>query len=156
MSIYKKTLTNIGNNYRKIKSNEIEYSKEFQKFIQEIIKEHYNVTLNNDSNMNYLWYMYYEGSKKNTYRPFIFMTELQLLKETGYIENEQILNLTEMFQSEDKDNFYIAYLSLKELRNQRLKSHGLFTKKNKKYNDLSKNYSLKLLNPTVFKNSIAT
>lgn len=151
MSIFKKTLTN-----RKIKSNEFEYSKKFQKFIQEIIKEHYDVTLNNDSNMNYLWYMYYEGSKKNKYRPFIFMAELQLLKESGYIENEQIVNLIEMFQSEDKDNFYIAYLSLKELRNQRLKGHGIFTKENKKYNDLYKNYSFKLLNPTVFKNSIAS
>ena len=93
--------------------------------------------------LNYLWYMYYKGVKAGTYRPFIFMAEMHLLKEMGYMTIEDIQNINNMIKSEDKDNFYIGYLSLESLRSKRIKEHGIFSEANKIYTDYISNYASK-------------
>ena len=109
-----------------LKENDILLTKKFKKFLHSIIEEHYNMTSDVTSSghtLNYLWYMYYKGVKAGTYRPFIFMAEMHLLKEMGYMTIEDIQNINNMIKSEDKDNFYIGYLSLESLRSKRIKEH---------------------------------
>lgn len=152
MNIYRKTLSK-----RNIKNIDIMNTKQFKKFLHSIIEEHYNMTLDIKSSahtLNYLWYMYYKGVKAGTYRPFIFMAEMHLLKEMGYMENENIQNINEMTKSEDKDNFYIGYLSLESLRNKRIKEHGVFSKENKVYINIISDYASKVLNTTLFQNAL--
>ena len=75
----------------KTATNDIILTKKFKKFLHSIIEEHYNMTSqNNDTtglnhSLNYLWYMYHKGVNTGTYRPFIFMAEMHLLKEMGYM-----------------------------------------------------------------------
>jgi hypothetical protein len=138
----------------KTATNDIVLTKKFKKFLHSIIEEHYNMTsqdndttgLNNS--LNYLWYMYYKGVKAGTYRPFIFMAEMHLLKEMGYMTIEDIQNINNMIKSEDKDNFYIGYLSLESLRSKRIKEHGIFSQANKIYTDYISSYASKILNTT--------
>ena len=118
----------------KTATNDIVLTKKFKKFLHSIIEEHYNMTSDvtgSGHTLNYLWYMYYKGVKAGTYRPFIFMAEMHLLKEMGYMENDDIKNLNEMTKSEDKDNFYLGYLSLESLRNKRIKELKTSTNKTK-------------------------
>lgn len=152
MNVYRKTLSQ-----RNIKNIDIMNTKKFKKFLHSIIEEHYNMTSDvtgSGHTLNYLWYMYYKGVKAGTYRPFIFMAEMHLLKEMGYMENDNIQNINEMIKSEDKDNFYLGYLSLESLRNKRIKEHGVFSEGNKVYMDLIPDYASKILNTTLFKNSL--
>ena len=152
MNVYRKTLSQ-----RNIKNIDIMNTKKFKKFLHSIIEEHYNMTLDVTSSghtLNYLWYMYYKGVKAGTYRPFIFMAEMHLLKEMGYMENENIQNINEMTKSEDKDNFYIGYLSLESLRSKRIEEHGVFSEGNKAYMDIIPDYASKVLNTTLFQNAL--
>ena len=136
-----------------LKENDILLTKKFKKFLHSIIEEHYNMT--SDGNiLNYLWYMYHKGVNSGVYRPFIFMAEMHLLKEMGYMENNDIKNLNEMIKSEDKDNFYLGYLSLESLRNKRIKEHGIFSQANKIYTDYISSYASKILNTTLFQNAL--
>lgn len=137
----------------KTATNDIVLTKKFKKFLHSIIEEHYNMT--SDGNiLNYLWYMYHKGVNSGVYRPFIFMAEMHLLKEMGYMENDDIKNLNEMIKSEDKDNFYLGYLSLESLRSKRIKEHGAFSQGNKVYMDLVPDYASKILNTTLFQNAL--
>jgi len=137
----------------KTATNDIVFTKKFKKFLHSIIEEHYNMT--SDGNiLNYLWYMYHKGVNAGTYRPFIFMAEMHLLKEMGYMENDDIKNLNEMIKSEDKDNFYLGYLSLESLRSKRIKEHGAFSQGSKVYMDLIPDYASKILNTTLFQNAL--
>jgi hypothetical protein len=144
----------------KIVTNDIVLTKKFKKFLHSIIEEHYNMTSqDNDTtgsnqSLNYLWYMYHKGVNAGTYRPFIFMAEMHLLKEMGYMENDDIKNLNEMIKSEDKDNFYLGYLSLESLRNKRIKEHGTFSQGSKVYMNLVPDYASKILNTTLFQNAL--
>jgi len=144
----------------KTATNDIILTKKFKKFLHSIIEEHYNMTSqNNDTtglnhSLNYLWYMYHKGVNTGTYRPFIFMAEMHLLKEMGYMQNDDIKNLNEMTKSEDKDNFYLGYLSLESLRSKRIKEHGAFSQGSKVYMDLVPNYASKILNTTLFQNAL--
>ena len=152
MNIYRKTLSK-----RNIKNIDIMNTKQFKKFLHSIIEEHYNMTSDvtgSGHTLNYLWYMYYKGVKAGTYRPFIFMAEMHLLKEMGYMTIEDIQNINNMTKSEDKDNFYIGSLSLESLRNKRIKEHGIFSEKNKAYTDYISNYASKILNTTLFQNAL--
>ena len=88
-------------------NNSIMKSKELTVFIREICNEHYLMTKICDKNINYLWYL---QKQKYAYRPFIFMAEMQLLKEMNCITQEQIVNMWSMINSEDEDNFNIAFL----------------------------------------------
>jgi hypothetical protein len=140
-----------------LKENDILLTKKFKKFLHSIIEEHYNMTSDvtgSGHTLNYLWYMYYKGVKAGTYRPFIFMAEMHLLKEMGYMTIEDIQNINNMTKSEDKDNFYIGYLSLESLRNKRIKEHGIFSEANKIYTDYISNYASKILNTTLFQNAL--
>ena len=143
-----------------LKENDILLTKKFKKFLHSIIEEHYNMTSqDNDikgsnNSLNYLWYMYHKGAKAGTYRPFIFMAEMHLLKEMGYMTIEDIQNINEMIKSEDKDNFYIGYLSLESLRSKRIKEHGLFNKESKVYINIVKDYASKIVNSDIFKISL--
>ena len=141
----------------KTATNDILLTKKFKKFLHNIIEEHYNMTSDitgSGHTLNYLWYMYYKGVKAGTYRPFIFMAEMHLLKEMGYMTIEDIQNINNMIKSEDKDNFYIGYLSLESLRSKRIKEHGIFNEANKIYTDYISNYASKILNTTLFQNAL--
>ena len=152
MNIYRKTLSK-----RNIKNIDIMDTKKFKKFLHSIIEEHYNMTSDitgSGHTLNYLWYMYYKGVKAGTYRPFIFMAEMHLLKEMGYMTIEDIQNINNMIKSEDKDNFYIGYLSLESLRSKRIKEHGVFNEKNKAYMNIIPDYASKIVNSDIFKISL--
>ena len=140
-----------------LKENDILLTKKFKKFLHSIIEEHYNMTSDitgSGHTLNYLWYMYYKGVKAGTYRPFIFMAEMHLLKEMGYMTIEDIQNINNMIKSEDKDNFYIGYLSLESLRSKRIKEHGVFNEKNKAYMNIIPDYASKIVNSDIFKISL--
>jgi hypothetical protein len=113
-----------------------------------------NDTTGSNTSLNYLWYMYNAGIKNGVYKPFIFMAEMHLLKEMGYMTTDEITNINEMTKSEDEDNFYIGYLALETFRNKRIKEHGRFNKKSKVYMNLVSEYASKILNTDVFKNSL--
>jgi hypothetical protein len=103
-------------------------AKLLHKLIKAIAKEHFHITLHCDRNMNYLWYMYYKGQKKDTYRPFMLAFELNLLIALGLLSNEEKESLAKMIISSDVDNFYIGLLAIDDLRKQRIKIHGDWTK----------------------------
>jgi len=152
MNIYRQTLS-----HRNIKNIDIMNTKKFKKFLHSIIEEHYNMTLDitgSGHTLNYLWYMYHKGVNAGTYRPFIFMAEMHLLKEMGYMTIEDIQNINNMIKSEDKDNFYIGYLSLESLRNKRIEEHGIFSEGNKAYMNIIPDYASKVLNTTLFQNAL--
>ena len=141
----------------KTAANDILLAKKFKKFLHSIIEEHYNMTSDvtgSGHTLNYLWYMYYKGVKAGTYRPFIFMAEMHLLKEMGYMTIDDIQNINNMIKSEDKDNFYIGYLSLESLRSKRIKEHGVFNEKNKAYMNIIPDYASKIVNSDIFKISL--
>ncbi len=95
---------------------------------KKIIKEHYEITAYGDKvtngNINYLWWMYYLGTKTGEFRSFILGYERNLLVSLGIITPEQAESLKSMILSDDEDNFYIALLSIEKLRKERIKKHG--------------------------------
>jgi hypothetical protein len=96
--------------------------------------------------------MYDQGMSAGTYRPFIFMAEMQLLKNMGYLTEKEIKNLIGMLSSEDKDNLYILALSLDSFRKQRIKDHGEYNGElNKSYEHIALNYTKMILSQEVFK-----
>jgi len=125
-------------------------TQELKKLIAAIAEEHYNITEGSDGNLNYLWYMYHKGSKKDEFRPFVYMAELMLLKKFNYLSDIEIRNVIGMMKSEDKDNLMMVTLTIQNLRNLRIKEHGIYTKENKAYEELSHTYAFEVLNHTVF------
>jgi len=126
-------------------------------FVTAIANEHFEMTKRIDksdniiSNINYLWQTYSRGANSGIFRPFIFLAEMKLLKELGYIDENEIQNMCTMMKSEDKDNFHILCLVLYELRNQRIKTHGLYTGAvNKSYVNLINNYCTLVINRESF------
>ena len=116
----------------------------------QIAKEHYELTDNVDRNLNYLWYMYHKGSKVGTFRPFVYMAELQLLKRMGYINDAEIKNMIAMLESSDEENLHMVTLSIKSFRDLRVKEHGEYSKVNKAYTKIAKDYPHEILNHEVF------
>ena len=104
--------------------NDNKLTKLLKKVSNNIVKEHYHITLGIDRNVNYLLYMYYKGHKKDFFRPFIISFELNLLLSLGIITAEEKESISLMFNSEDEDNIYIALLALENFRKQRIKIHG--------------------------------
>lgn len=100
------------------------FKRKRQVLANKIVKEHFEITLYVDRNINYLWYMYYKGSKKGEYRDFILAVELNLLNKLGTITEEEKTNLRAMLSSEDIDNSYIAVMAIDNLRKERIKKHG--------------------------------
>ena len=130
-------------------------TKEMEKLIAAIAEEHYNITDGSDSNLNYLWHMYHKGSKKGEFRPFVYMAELMLLKKYNYLNDSEIRNVVAMMKSEDRDNLTMATFTIQNLRNLRIKEHGVYTKENKAYTDLQYTYAFEVLNHVVFMETMA-
>jgi hypothetical protein len=121
----------------------------------DIAAEHYEITKDVDSNLNYLWYMYHKGSKAGTFRPFVFMAELQLLKRMGYTNDKEMQGMIKMLESEDEDNIHLVTLAIKNFRDLRIQEHGEYSKVNKDYADIAKNYAYEILNHEVFMTTMA-
>jgi hypothetical protein len=130
-------------------------TQELKKLSAAIAEEHYNITDGADGNLNYLWYMYHKGTKKDDFRPFVYMAELMLLKKFGYLTEIEIRNLIGMMKSDDRDNLTMVTLTIENLRNLRIKDHGIFNKENKAYNELKHTYAFEVLNHTVFMQTMA-
>ena len=122
--------------------------QKIRSLIENICHEHHMVCKVEDSNMGYLWYMYTHGSKKGDFRPFIFLSELNLLVKTGYITETEKQNLLGMFLSEDEDNAHLTAYSIITLRNKRIEDMGLWTLDNEKYKDI--NYTRDIISPETF------
>lgn len=130
-------------------------TKEMLNLVAAIAEEHYNITDGADSNLNYLWYMYHKGSKKDEFRPFVYMAELMLLKKYDYLNDAEVRNIISMMKSDDGDNLAIVTLSMQSLRNLRIKEHGIYSKENEAYKDLNYTYAFEILNHTVFMQTMA-
>jgi hypothetical protein len=75
--------------------------------------------------------MYYKGNKKDVFRPFILAFELNLLISLGLVSDEEKESLSKMISSQDADNLYIGLLAIDNLRKQRIKIHGDWSKADK-------------------------
>jgi hypothetical protein len=116
--------------------------------INDICQEHWDVSRKEDNNMGYLWYMYATGHKKGDFKPFIFMSEINLLLKTEHITKDEKDNMLKMLFSEDEDNANITAYSILTLRKVRIEEKGLWTLDNEKYKDL--NYTSDIINPEFF------
>jgi hypothetical protein len=130
-------------------------TKDMLKLVAAIAEEHYNITDGADNNLNYLWYMYHKGSKKDEFRPFVYMAELMLLKKYNYLNEAEIKNIVSMMKSDDGDNLAIVTLSIQNLRDLRIKEHGVYSKENEAYKDLNHTYAFEILNHHVFMQTMA-
>jgi hypothetical protein len=129
--------------------------KEIEALTAKIAQEHYEITEDVDSNLHYLWYMYHKGSKAGTFKPFVFMAELQLLKRMGYTNDTEVQNMIKMLESEDQDNVHLVTLVIKNYRDTRIQEYGEYSKVNKYYADIAKNYAYEILNHEVFMTTMA-
>ena len=129
--------------------------KEIEALTADIAAEHYEITRDVDSNLNYLWYMYHKGTKAGTFKPFVFMAELQLLKRMGYTNDKEVQSMIKMLESEDQDNIHLVTLAIKNYRDLRIQEHGEYSKVNKDYADIAKNYAFEILNHEVFMTTMA-
>ena len=129
--------------------------KEMEALTAAIATEHYNITKSVDQNLNYLWYMYHKGTKAGTFKPFVYMAELQLLKRMKYVTDDEAKNMFTMLESEDQDNLHLVTLSIKSFRSQRIKEHGEYTDDNKDYAGIAKSYAFEILNHEVFMKTMA-
>jgi hypothetical protein len=130
-------------------------TKDMLKLVAAIAEEHYNITDGADGNLNYLWYMYHKGSKKDEFRPFVYMAELMLLNKYNYLNDAEVRNIVSMMKSDDRDNLAIVTLSIQSLRDLRIKEHGVYSKDNEAYKDLNYTYAFEILNHTVFMQTMA-
>ena len=129
--------------------------KEIEALTAKIAEEHYEITKDVDSNLNYLWYMYHKGSKAGTFKPFVFMAELQLLKRMGYTNDKEVQSMIKMLESDDEENIHLVTLAIKNFRDLRIQEYGEYSKVNKYYADIAKNYAYEILNHEVFMTTMA-
>jgi len=122
--------------------------KKITSLIENICHEHHMVCTVEDGNMGYLWYMYTHGTKKGDFRPFIFLSEINLLVKTGYLIEEEKNNLINMLSSNDDDNAHLTAYSIITLRNKRIEEMGLWTLENENYKDI--NYTRDVISPETF------
>ena len=118
--------------------------------IRDICKEHWPVAKHGNSNIGYLWYMYAAGTKAGTFRPFIFLSELNLLVKTGYITEDEKQNMLSMLFSKDEDNAHVLAYSILTLSSNRIKDMGLWTLDNDKYSEID--YIRDIINTEIFMN----
>ena len=116
--------------------------------IKDICNEHWQVSKPNDSNVGYLWYMYAAGNKKGEFRPFIFLSEINLLVKTGYITEVEKQNMLGMLISQDDDNAHLTGYSILTLRKKRVDEIGLWTPDNEKYSGID--YVRDVINTQMF------
>ncbi len=118
--------------------------------IKDICNEHWEIAKPSDSNIGYLWYMYAAGTKAGTFRPFIFLSELNLLVKTGYITEDEKQNMLKMLFSKDEDNAHVLAYSILTLRKSRIEALGLWTPDNEKYKEID--YIRDVINTEIFMN----
>jgi hypothetical protein len=111
-----------------------------KELVKDIVEEHYNMTKNVDQNLHYLWHLYNKGTKAGEYRPFMLLAEIQLLKALDYITEDEAHNMFNMMQSEDTDNLNLVYLSILNMRKQRIEDYGEY--KNGKVNVTAPLYNI--------------
>jgi hypothetical protein len=120
---------------------------------KKICKEHFEMTNGDDcKNLNYLWYMYVHGTKKNTFKPFVFLAELSLLHYLKYIDKKSTNNVISMLESTDKENLFVASQVIQFYRKERIKELGEFNIKEPKYVEVRKSYETKILNKDIWSN----
>ena len=117
---------------------------QIRKFIGKIANEHYELSNGDDKSMNFLWYLYSEGTHKDQYRPFIFAAEINLNLAMNMITHDESINLSNMLSSPDKDNFYMLYTILKHYRKKRQKKYGVVYD-SEAYKNVKKDYSLLMI-----------
>lgn len=118
------------------------------KMVMDICNEHWEISKPNDSNIGYLWYMYAAGTKQGTFKPFIFLAEINLLVKTGYITEVEKDNMIGMLDSSDEDNAHILAYSILTLRNSRTEDMGVWTLNNEKYKEID--YIRDIINTQMF------
>lgn len=120
---------------------------------KKICLEHYNITNSPEcKNLHLLWYMYVEGTKAGTYKPFVFLAELKLLEYLGYMDPDSVKNAVRLLESPDKENWFVASQVIKFFRKERIKEHGEFDPTHSKYIMVRKEYESKILNKEVWSN----
>lgn len=120
--------------------------------VKAIVEEHCFMTIGIDQNLHYLWNLYNHGTKAGEYRPFILLTEIQLLKVLDYITEDEAYNMFNMMQSEDIDNLNLVYLSILNMRKKRIEEHGEWgiSVVSAKLNDIVKDYPHTVLSKELF------
>jgi hypothetical protein len=124
-----------------------------KKLVHNICEEHYNICNITDTNLGYLWYMYYNGKYKGYFKPFIFLAEINLLVKLNYLTKDEKSNIIQLMVSTDNDNMIIAGFSVETLRNQRIKDLGEYTQDNDLYKHI--NYSNDVIKPEDFLTTLA-
>jgi hypothetical protein len=127
--------------------------RKIKNLVSKIVDEHHDICENGDAgNMHYLWWMYRNGVKKGTYKPFMFFAELQLLNYLDIVKEEQIESMIKLLESPDKENTFVAALAINTFRKERIKRLGEFHPQNESYKNVVKDYEHKILNANIFKN----
>ena len=115
--------------------------------------EHFEITdCPECNNLHMLWYMYVKGTKKGTYKPFVFLAELRLLQYLGYMDESSVDNCVSLLESPDKENLFVASQVIKFFRKQRIKELGEFNLKKSRYIQTRMDYESKILNSEVWSN----
>ena len=125
---------------------------EVTKFIGKIANEHYELSNGDDKSMNFLWYLYSEGTHKDQYRPFLFAAEINLNLAMNMITYDESKNLSNMLSSPDKDNFYMLYTILKHYRKKRQKKYGVVYD-SEAYKNVKKDYTVLMISPEMLSNT---
>jgi hypothetical protein len=123
-----------------------------RKFISKIANEHYELSNGDDKSMNFLWYLYSEGTHKDQYRPFIFAAEINLNLAMNMITHDESKNLSNMLSSPDKDNFYMLYTILKHYRSKRQRKYGVVYD-SEAYKNVKKDYTVLMVSPEMLSNT---
>jgi len=117
------------------------------KLLRDICREHYEIA-KDMSNIKYLWFMYTEGSKTGTYKPFILAAEINLLIATKFLNESDRERMFSQMKSSDSENLYMVFLAIDSLRKRRIKELGIFTDDNVKYKNIE--YDKHVISPEVF------
>ena len=125
---------------------------QIRKFIGKIANEHYELSNGDDKSMNFLWYLYSEGTHKDQYRPFIFAAEINLNLAMNMITYDESKNLSNMLSSPDKDNFYMLYTILKHYRSNRQRKYGVVYD-SEAYKNVKKDYTVLMISPEMLSNT---
>lgn len=97
--------------------------KEERNIHKKIIEDHFELSKNN-TNINYLWFIYKDGFRRGEYKPFMLLAELNLCKYFNILSEEEFKNIKEMLLSPDPDNHYMAIKIIKKFMYDRHKKYG--------------------------------
>ena len=123
-------------------------NKDKDNFIMEICDEHFMLTKNKDTSLNYLWHLYSaEGDYRGHYRPFIIFAELCLNKAFGIVTDEDIEGVRKLLISSDSENVYLASQAVNFYRDKRILEYGTYldNKHPEKWENVRDTYSTDIL-----------